>query len=170
MTGFGRMQAVDSLLVEELTSIVSAAAAAILEARTRPLDARCKPDLSPVTAADHAAEDVILQGLARVLPGVAVVSEEAAAEMPPATLRDTFILVDPLDGTRELLAGRDEFTVNVAIMSGGDPLLRMDWSGAAAKPAAPSDFGSRLGLRPVTSRSALSFVPAPALVRAWSRP
>jgi 3'(2'), 5'-bisphosphate nucleotidase len=124
------MQAVDSLLVDELTSIVSAAAAAILEARTHPLDARNKPDLSPVTAADHAAEAVILQGLARVLPGIAVVSEESATDLPPETLRDVFVLVDPLDGTRELLAGRDEFTVNVAIVSGGDPRL-----GIVAAPA-----------------------------------
>jgi 3'(2'), 5'-bisphosphate nucleotidase len=76
-----------------------------------------------VTAADHAAETVILAGLARVLPGVAVVSEEAAGQAPPVSLTDSFILVDPLDGTRELLAGRDEFTVNVAIVIGGRPRL-----------------------------------------------
>ena len=114
------MQAVDSQLLEELTTIVSAASAAILEARTRPLEARSKPDLSPVTAADHAAEEVILQGLARVLPGIASCRRRPPADLPPATLRDAFVLVDPLDGTRELVAGRDEFTVNVALVSGGD--------------------------------------------------
>lgn len=123
MIGNGDIRAVNGRLLDELTSIVSAAAAAILAARTRPLDARRKADLSPVTAADHAAEAVILQGLARVLPGIPVVSEEAAADMLPASIGDTFILVDPLDGTHELLAGRDEFTVNVAIVSGGDPRL-----------------------------------------------
>ena len=91
---------------DELTSIVSAAAAAILAAhgRARSMPA-AKADLSPVTAADHAAEAVILQGLARVLPGIPVVSEEAAPDLLPARVGDTFILVDPLDGTRELLAG-----------------------------------------------------------------
>ena len=43
---------------------------------------------------------------------------------PPASLADSFVLVDPLDGTRELIAGRDEFTVNVAIVTGGHPAAR----------------------------------------------
>jgi 3'(2'), 5'-bisphosphate nucleotidase len=117
-------------LLDELTTIVSAAAAAILAACTRALDARTKADLSPVTAADEAAEAVILEGLARVLPGTSVVSEEAASQACPAHVPDSFVLVDPLDGTRELIAGRDEFTVNVAIVSGGRPRL-----GIVAAPA-----------------------------------
>ncbi len=117
-------------LLDDLTTIVSEAAAAILAARACPLDPRAKSDHSPVTAADEAAEAVILNGLARVLPGVPVVSEEAAGRTPPAYLGDQFILVDPLDGTRELLAGRDEFTVNVAIVSDGRPVL-----GIVAAPA-----------------------------------
>jgi 3'(2'), 5'-bisphosphate nucleotidase len=120
----------DGRLLDELTTIVSAAAAAILSVRAHGLDARIKADLSPVTAADHAAEDVILDGLTRVLPGVAVVSEEAAGRLRPAGVPDSFILVDPLDGTRELLAGRDEFTVNLAIVTGGRPRL-----GIVATPA-----------------------------------
>jgi 3'(2'), 5'-bisphosphate nucleotidase len=122
--------AVDGGLLDELTTIVSAAAAAILAARAGSLDARAKADLSPVTAADHAAEAVILEGLARLLPGVCVVSEEAAGRAPPASIPGSFVLVDPLDGTRELLAGRDEFTVNVAIVNGGRPRL-----GIVAAPA-----------------------------------
>ena len=122
--------AMDGRLLDELTTIVSAAAAAILAARAGSLDARTKADLSPVTAADHAAEAVILEGLARVLPGVAVVSEEAAGTALPASLPGSFVLVDPLDGTRELLAGRDEFTVNVGIVTGGRPRL-----GIVAAPA-----------------------------------
>jgi 3'(2'), 5'-bisphosphate nucleotidase len=113
----------DGRLLDELTTIVSAAGAAILAARAGSLDARTKADHSPVTAADHAAEAVILAGLARVLPGVSVVSEEAASSTVPVSLPGTFVLVDPLDGTRELVAGRDEFTVNVAIVSGGRPVL-----------------------------------------------
>jgi 3'(2'), 5'-bisphosphate nucleotidase len=120
----------DGRLLDELTTIVSAAAAAILSVRAHGLDARIKADLSPVTAADHAAEDVILDGLTRVLPGVAVVSEEAAGRLRPVGVPDSFILVDPLDGTRELLAGRDEFTVNLAIVTGGRPRL-----GIVATPA-----------------------------------
>jgi len=117
----GHIGALDRPLLDALTSIVSEAGAAILSACTRALATRTKADASPVTAADHAAEAVILAGLARVLPGVCVVSEEAAA--CPECLPDTFILVDPLDGTRELVAGRDEYTVNVAIVVGGRPRL-----------------------------------------------
>jgi 3'(2'), 5'-bisphosphate nucleotidase len=120
----------DGRLLDELTAIVSAAAAAILAARAGSLGARTKADLSPVTVCDEAAEAAILAGLARVLPGVAVVSEEAASGAPPSSLPDSFVLVDPLDGTRELIAGRDEFTVNVAIVRGGRPRL-----GIVAAPA-----------------------------------
>jgi 3'(2'), 5'-bisphosphate nucleotidase len=120
----------DGRLLDELTTIVSAAAAAILAARAGSLGARTKADLSPVTVCDEAAEAAILAGLARVLPGVAVVSEEAASGAPPSSLPDSFVLVDPLDGTRELIAGRDEFTVNVAIVRGGRPRL-----GIVAAPA-----------------------------------
>jgi 3'(2'), 5'-bisphosphate nucleotidase len=120
----------DDGLLDELTTIASAAAAAILAARAGSLDTRRKADQSPVTAADEAAEAVILAGLARALPGVAVVSEEAAGRAPPAELPGSFLLVDPLDGTREFIAGRDEFTVNVALVSGGRPRV-----GVVAAPA-----------------------------------
>jgi 3'(2'), 5'-bisphosphate nucleotidase len=122
--------AVDGRLLDELTTIVSAAAAAILAARAGSLEVRTKADLSPVTAADHAAEAVILEGLARVLPGVCVVSEEAVGRALPERIPGSFVLVDPLDGTRELVAGRDEFTINVALVSGGRPRL-----GIVAAPA-----------------------------------
>jgi len=122
--------AADGGLLDELTSIVSAAAAAILAARAGSLEVRTKADRSPVTAADHAAEAVILEGLARLLPGVCVVSEEAVGHALPDRIPANFALVDPLDGTRELIAGRDEFTINVALVSGGRPRL-----GIVAAPA-----------------------------------
>jgi len=107
----------DQALIDALTRIVSRAAEAILKARAGALATRHKADRSPVTAADEAAEAVILEGLAQVLPGVPVVSEEAGAT---AELKgDAYFLVDPLDGTRELVAGRDEFCVNIALISGG---------------------------------------------------
>src|SRR5262245_57649716 len=107
------MHDITASLIDELTAIVSRAAAAILAARAGTLAPRAKADASPVTAADEASEAVILDGLRRTLPGVAVVSEEAGA---PADLTgDTFALVDPLDGTRELIAGRDQFCVNLGV-------------------------------------------------------
>src|SRR5262245_35258182 len=107
----------DQALIDALTGIVSRAAEAILKPRAGALATRHKADRSPVTAADEAAEAVILEGLARVLPGVPVVSEEAGATTE--LKGDAYFLVDPLDGTRELVAGRDEFCVNIALVCAG---------------------------------------------------
>jgi 3'(2'), 5'-bisphosphate nucleotidase len=107
----------DQALIEALTGIVSRAAEAIVKARTGALATRHKADRSPVTAADVASEAVILEGLAHVLPGVPVVSEEAGATAELAG--DAYFLVDPLDGTRELVAGREEFCVNLALVLAG---------------------------------------------------
>jgi 3'(2'), 5'-bisphosphate nucleotidase len=84
--------------------------------------ASTKSDGSPVTAADHEAEEVILDGLARLLPGVPVLAEEsAAAGRLPATT-DLFVAVDPMDGTREFIGGNGEFTVNIALIAEGTPV------------------------------------------------
>ena len=120
----------DAGLIDDLTSVVSRAAAAVLAVRAGALNPRTKPDQSPVTAADEAAEAVILDGLARLLPGVCVISEEATGRGKAIVPGDEFVLVDPLDGTRELLAGRDEFTINVALVRRGFPVL-----GIVAAPA-----------------------------------
>jgi len=116
----GIVRAIDAALAEELTALVARAAEAILAIAPAALATRLKADRSPVTAADEAADAVIAQGLARLLPGVAVVSEESRAR--PAALGETFVLVDPLDGTKEFVAGLGEYTVNVAIVRDGEPI------------------------------------------------
>ena len=75
---------------------------------------RIKADGSPVTAADEAAEAVIRDGLAHLAPALPVISEEQAERAKPAITSASVILVDPLDGTREYIAGRDEYTINIA--------------------------------------------------------
>jgi 3'(2'), 5'-bisphosphate nucleotidase len=117
--------ALSSQLLDDLTGTVSRAAAAVLAVRDGALAARRKADQSPVTAADEAAEAVILAEVARLLPGVPVVSEEAVDRgvCPPFGDADMLVLVDPVDGTRELVAGRDEFTVNLAIVIAGSAQL-----------------------------------------------
>ena len=107
--------------LDELTGIVSRAAAAILAECASGLKTRTKSDGSPVTAADEASEAIILEGLSRVMPGVPVISEEASGGVSRYRNDDVFALVDPLDGTRELVAGRDEYCINLAIVSGGRP-------------------------------------------------
>jgi 3'(2'), 5'-bisphosphate nucleotidase len=85
---------------------------------------RSKPDGSPVTAADEAAEAIICDGLKRLAPAVPVISEEQAArEKPKPITGGSYFLVDPLDGTREFIAGSVEYTINVALMTDGAPLL-----------------------------------------------
>ena len=84
-----------------------------------------KEDRSPVTDADHAADAAIKPLLAALLPGVAVVTEESVAMAPaPETLAELrYWLVDPLDGTKEFVAHRAEFTVNIALVEEGRPVL-----------------------------------------------
>ena len=109
-------------LLDALTAAASRAAETILRFAAAPAE-RYKADGSPVTAADEAAEALILEELARILPGVPVISEEAVARGHIPLLGDTFVLVDPLDGTREFLAGRPEYTVNIALVADGTPGL-----------------------------------------------
>jgi 3'(2'), 5'-bisphosphate nucleotidase len=85
---------------------------------------RQKDDRSPVTLADEVAHDIILQGLHRLDPETPVVSEEseaAASEVRRGWRR--FWLVDPLDGTKEFIKRRAEFTVNIALIEDGEPVL-----------------------------------------------
>ncbi len=112
----------DARLLDDLTLVASRAAAAILAIPAAALARRDKPDGTPITAADEASEAVIQVGLKQLLPGVPVISEETAGGMPAAP-GACFVLADPLDGTREFLAGRDEFTVNIAIIEDGVPRL-----------------------------------------------
>ncbi len=117
--------------LDALTDIVARAAAVTLATSFSSVAHRIKTDLTPVTAADEASEALIVAGLAQLLPGVPVIAEdEAAARRLPSSIEPSFVIVDPLDGTREFLAGRDEFTVNVAIVTNGVPI-----AGLIAAPA-----------------------------------
>jgi 3'(2'),5'-bisphosphate nucleotidase len=91
--------------------------------------ARRKPDGSPVCQADIQAEQLILARLAAIMPNVTVVAEESFAPQR-GPVPERFFLVDPLDGTREFLAGHHDFTVNIALVENGDPV-----AGAICAPA-----------------------------------
>jgi 3'(2'), 5'-bisphosphate nucleotidase len=104
----------------ELSALVARASAAIL--RLSGGSARQKADGSPVTEADHASEAILLEGVERLLPSVPAVSEERLGTEAPPALSGSFILVDPLDGTREFLKGLDEYTVNLALIAADRPI------------------------------------------------
>jgi len=110
-------------LLDDLTKIVARACTVIRDISPTAGDRQLKPDQSPVTAADVASEAVILEGLAKLLPEVPVLSEEMASTKGAPALDGSFFVVDPLDGTREYIAGRDEFTVNLGIVTRGTPIL-----------------------------------------------
>jgi 3'(2'), 5'-bisphosphate nucleotidase len=109
-------------LMDDLSALIARACAEIGATSPTTMVRRLKPDQSPVTAADEASETVIRQGLTQILPKMPVVAEESASAAAPANLTGSFVIVDPLDGTREFLAGRDEFTINLAIVTRGLPV------------------------------------------------
>jgi 3'(2'), 5'-bisphosphate nucleotidase len=109
-------------LMEPLTGLVIRAGAAILAVNRAAMRIDGKVDGSPVTEADLAADRIINEGLARLIPAVPALSEERA-DLAKPPYDGSFFLIDPLDGTREFVAGRAEFTVNLALVTNGTPLL-----------------------------------------------
>jgi 3'(2'), 5'-bisphosphate nucleotidase len=112
-----------SRLLEPIADLVSRAGARILDIAARREAPRTKADASPVTAADEVAETILIEGLAHVLPGVPVVAEEAVSREGPLQPPACYLLVDPIDGTRELIAGRKEYTVNIALVEDHRPVF-----------------------------------------------
>ncbi len=110
-------------LLQSLIYTAQRAGGAIMAVYAQGFTVREKADASPVTIADEAAEKIILEDLAVIAPDVPVVAEEAVAAGKVPVIADRFFLVDPLDGTREFVSHRDEFTVNVALIEAGEPVL-----------------------------------------------
>src|ERR1700754_2858706 len=109
-------------LMAPLTDLVARAGAAILAINRAAMKVDGKPDGSPVTEADMTADRIIGEGLARLFPDIPALSEERLHLARPP-YRDSFFLIDPLDGTKEYVSGRGEFTVNLALVTNGTPLL-----------------------------------------------
>src|SRR5689334_13391894 len=81
-----------------------------------------KVDGSPVSEADRASEALICRRLGELLPGVCVLAEESFHHQAMQNLPSLFLLVDPLDGTREFVSRNGEFTVNIALIRDGAPI------------------------------------------------
>src|ERR1700726_921704 len=119
---------VDPALLAALTVAVARAAAVVLAVSRSPLAVREKADRSPVTDADERAQAVLLEAIAELMPGVTAISEEMPVRPSPGG--DVFVLIDPLDGTREYVAGSGEYTFNLGVVRAGEPL-----AGIVAVPA-----------------------------------
>jgi 3'(2'), 5'-bisphosphate nucleotidase len=147
-------------LMDALTALSVAAAETIRRVRV-PGKVRLKRDGSPVTAADEAAEAVIREGLKRLAPEVPVISEEQAEREKPRIGGVNYFLVDPLDGTQEFIAGRDEYTTNIALLADGAPILGvisapangLIWRGVVGRGAERLTFSSQDLSSPQTIRT-----------------
>ena len=134
-----------------LLPAVAAACRAIEQVAEETIAVREKGDRSPVTLADERAERILLAALAEIAPEIPVIAEEQAereglAEAAPAR----FLLVDPLDGTKEFIRGGDDYTVNVALVEAGRPVFGLVaaprrgtvWIGAAGEGALAARLGA----------------------------
>ena len=114
--------AASALTGDRLAQVALEAGALIMRIFDAGFDVSHKGDTSPVTEADHQAEALILARLAEYAPGLPVLAEEAAAAGDIPELGRQFACVDPLDGTREFINRRADFTVNIAIVEDGKPV------------------------------------------------
>jgi len=146
--------------INALTAISIAAANSIREPLA-PGSVRIKADGSPVTSADEAAEAVVHDGLTRLTHPLPIVSEESWKGESFGSKSDCYYLVDPLDGTKEYIAGRNEYTINIALVSDGLPVLGvitapalgLIWRGILGRGAERLEFVSHKALSPQPIRS-----------------
>ncbi len=109
-------------IVSEIRRLAILAGGKIMEIYARPdFDVRLKADDSPVTEADEAADRLISAGLRAAFPDIALVTEEQSDSHSVSSER--FFIVDPLDGTKEFVHRRGDFTVNIALVENGVPVL-----------------------------------------------
>ena len=120
-------------LLEQLTPLIRDAGQVIMDIYATDFDVTKKGDDSPVTQADQKAENVILAGLAKIAPAIPVVAEEAVSAGQVPDVGDRFFLVDPLDGTKEFISRNGEFTVNIALVEHGKPVLGLVYAPAIGR-------------------------------------
>ena len=112
-----------TLTGDTLAQIALDAGQLIMEVYASDFDVSRKDDSSPVTEADEKAEALILAALAEIAPDLPVIAEESVAAGNIPEHGDRFALVDPLDGTKEFINKRGEFTVNIGIIENGVPVM-----------------------------------------------
>ncbi len=153
--------AADAALFDRLIPVVIEAGGAILRARDGHAVA-AKADRSPVTDADRIAEAIVIRALREAAPTVPIVAEEEVAEGRIPAVAGDFFLVDALDGTRDFIAGGNDFTVNIGLIRNGRPIagivhapaVRRVWVGLVGKGARRIDIGRDPRGRPIVVRTA----------------
>jgi 3'(2'), 5'-bisphosphate nucleotidase len=155
------------VIADIFAEIAIEAAVAVMAVYAADTHARQKSDGSPVCDADEAAEAIILMRLTKILPELPVLAEESSYRGGKTELGPQFILVDPLDGTREFLSRNGEFTINIALIADSAPragvvyapALEKLWIGAASASTCTVAPGARLP--PRTDRRIIRARPAP---------
>lgn len=143
--------------LEAVAEIARAAGVAILEVYGDDFTVAMKDDSSPVTAADERSEAIIVEQLRSLTPEIPIVSEEAAGQRIDVSAVPSFWLVDPLDGTKEFIGRNGEFTVNIALIEHGEPVLGVVYAPALGRLfAGAAGDGAHLydadGRRPISVR------------------
>ena len=140
-------------LCTQIEAIARDAGEAILRIYNTAFEVRRKDDASPVTEADEAAEAVILAGLAKVSPDIPVIAEESvAAGHIPDVSGGRFWLVDPLDGTKEFINRNGEFTVNIALIEDGIPVLGVVYAPAIGRMFSGASHGASGDGAPIAAK------------------
>ncbi|MEZ5758038.1 MAG: 3'(2'),5'-bisphosphate nucleotidase CysQ [Emcibacteraceae bacterium] len=103
----------------------------IMEIRGGKVGVSYKDDQTPVTIADQAAEKIILRDLMKIAPEIPVIAEESASRGYIPKVSDKFWLIDPLDGTKEFIAGGTDFTVNIGLIENGNPTFGIIYTPAS---------------------------------------
>lgn len=116
-----------------LANLASQAGRAVMAIYADGFDVIGKEDGSPLTQADLAADQIVANGLHDLAPDIPVLSEESAEQVDPAALGDVFFVVDPLDGTREFVEKNGEFSVNIALVENGVPIVGVVYAPAHDK-------------------------------------
>jgi 3'(2'),5'-bisphosphate nucleotidase len=133
-------------LIEDMIAIALTAGQTILPIYRTGCSSSIKADGSPVTLADERGEEIILRELGGLFPGFPVVAEEAATAGRIPYIDSKFFLVDPLDGTKEFISGSGDFTINIALVEDGVPVLGVVYAPALGQIYAGSrGQGARLG-------------------------
>ncbi|MBO6673833.1 MAG: 3'(2'),5'-bisphosphate nucleotidase CysQ [Rhizobiales bacterium] len=116
-----------------LANLASQAGRAVMAIYADGFEVIGKEDGSPLTQADLAADEIVANGLRDLAPDIPVLSEESAETVDPDALGDLFFVVDPLDGTREFVEKNGEFSVNIALVEHGVPIVGVVYAPAHDK-------------------------------------
>lgn len=145
----------ENAFMQALCAAALEAGACIMQHYKNGVEAEEKSDKSPVTQADRDAEDLIERALAALAPDIQMIGEEKCSEYMPDKLAPHFFLVDPLDGTRDFVAKRKDFTVNIGLISGTTPVAgviyapvheKLYFSGAESAFMMPIALGETLNM------------------------